>query len=259
MTNSAGSSPDPLFDLSGQVIAIAGAGGGLGKVFAQALADRGAKLCLFDINADAVTRLAEAHPDAHTAVSGVDDEAAMDRVLADAQTKLGRVTGAIYMAGVLPIAPALDLPEADFRLAMDVNVTGGLLFSRAAHRAMTKGGNKSGRIVHMASVSSTVSNPNYVAYSTSKAAIAQMVRVLAREWAPDGVLVNAIGPAMTETPMNAGYLADPDFHKAALSVIPMGRLGQPEDLIGTLVLLLSPAGGFITGQTVYVDGGRTLV
>lgn len=247
---------DPLFDIDGQVCVIAGAGGGLGKVFARALAERGVKLALLDIDEKAIERLASEIPGACTAVVGVDDESALDSAFGEIAETLGPVNSAIYMAGVLPIAPALELDEAAFRLAMDVNVTGGLLFSRAAHRAMEGRG---GRIVHMASVSSTVANPNYVAYSTSKAAIAQMVRVLAREWAPDGVLVNAIGPAMTETPMNAGYLADPDFHAAALSVIPLGRLGLPEDLIGTLVMLLAPAGGFITGQIIYVDGGRTLV
>ena len=116
-----------------------------------------------------------------------------------------------------------------------------------------------GRIVHFASVSSLVANVNYAAYASSKAALSQLVRVLAREWAPSGVSINAIGPAMTETGMTAGYLSDPDFRKQALSAIPMGRFGTPEDLVGLLVLLLAPGGSFITGQTIFVDGGRTLV
>jgi NAD(P)-dependent dehydrogenase (short-subunit alcohol dehydrogenase family) len=118
---------------------------------------------------------------------------------------------------------------------------------------------KGGRIVHFASVSSVVANINYAAYATSKAALSQLVRVLAREWAATGITVNAIGPAMTETGMTGGYLSDGSFRNQALASIPLGRFGTPEDLIGPLVLLLSPAGAFITGQTIYVDGGRTLV
>jgi len=169
--------------------------------------------------------------------------------------KFGGVDGALNAAGVFAFGLALDLSEQAFRHSLDVNVTGSLLFSRAAAKAMRPGG----RIVHLASVSSFVANPKYVAYATAKAALTQLVRVLAREWAPSGITVNAIGPAMMETQMIAPYLADSAFRAAAISVIPMGRLATPEELIGTALLLLSPAGGFITGQTIYVDGGRTLV
>jgi NAD(P)-dependent dehydrogenase (short-subunit alcohol dehydrogenase family) len=117
---------------------------------------------------------------------------------------------------------------------------------------------KGGRIIHFASVSSSVANVNYAAYATSKAALSQLVRVLAREWAPNGITVNAIGPAMTETGMTGSFLSDPKFRAQALASIPMRRFGMPEDLIGTVILLLAPAGDFITGQTIYVDGGRTL-
>ena len=87
--------------------------------------------------------------------------------------------------------------------------------------------------------------------------LVQMVRVLAREWAPRGILVNAIGPAMTETNLSRSYLADPVFREQTLAAIPLGRFGSAEDLMGTIILLLSPAGAFITGQTIYVDGGYT--
>jgi NAD(P)-dependent dehydrogenase (short-subunit alcohol dehydrogenase family) len=107
-------------------------------------------------------------------------------------------------------------------------------------------------------VSSLVANLDYAAYATSKAALSQLVRVLAREWAPRGITVNAIGPAMTETGMTQVLLSDRQFRAQALASIPMGRFGTPHDLIGMVVLLLARAGAFITGQTIYVDGGRTL-
>jgi NAD(P)-dependent dehydrogenase (short-subunit alcohol dehydrogenase family) len=86
-----------------------------------------------------------------------------------------------------------------------------------------------------------------------------MVRVLAREWASKNVLINAIGPAMTETQVTSTYLSDQNSRAKAIASIPMGRLGEPEDIIATILLLLSAGGRFITGQTIYVDGGRTLV
>jgi NAD(P)-dependent dehydrogenase (short-subunit alcohol dehydrogenase family) len=169
--------------------------------------------------------------------------------------RFGRVDGVVNTAGVLRIASALDLPAAHFRETLDVNVAGAFFLSRAAARSMADQG---GRIVHFASVSSLVANVDYAAYATSKAALVQLVRVLAREWAPRAVTVNAIGPAMTETGMTKTLLSDPQFRAQALASIPLGRFGQPEDLIGMVVLLLAAAGAFITGQTIYVDGGRTL-
>lgn len=139
---------------------------------------------------------------------------------------------------------------------MDINLTGAFLFSRAAARAMQDTG---GRNVHIASVSSYVSNLEYAAYDSSKVVVAQLIKVLAREWTPNNILINAIGPALIDTAMTREYLSDPDFFKNALSVIPMGRLGQPEELIGMVLLLLAKGRAFITGQTIHVDRGITFV
>jgi NAD(P)-dependent dehydrogenase (short-subunit alcohol dehydrogenase family) len=112
------------------------------------------------------------------------------------------------------------------------------LFSRAVAAGL---GGDGGRIVHIASVSAYVANANYAAYASSKAALAQMVKVLGREWATRNILVNAIGPALTETPLTRDYLPMPEFRRNAISVIPMGRLGEAQDLFGAVILLLSPA------------------
>jgi NAD(P)-dependent dehydrogenase (short-subunit alcohol dehydrogenase family) len=252
---------DPLFDLEGKAIVVAGAAGGLGSVLSRALAQRGARLILGDIDEARLAKLATdwpgdgSLPPAHFVPFDIRDAAATDALVCQAVDKFGAVDGALNAAGVLDLAPALELSESAFRHSLDVNVTGSLLFSRAAAKAMRQGG----RIVHLASVSSFVANTKYAAYASAKAALAHLVRVLAREWAPAGITVNAIGPAMIETPMIAPYLADSAFRAAAIAVIPMGRLAVPEDLIGTTLLLLCPAGAFITGQTICVDGGRTLV
>lgn len=248
---------DPLFSIEGRSIIIAGAASGLGRALSLALASRGALLTLMDLVRDPLLELASACGSQTLAqVVDVTDERSVTDAVHAAQAAHGKIDALVNSAGLLRIAPAHDLTEAQFKASLDVNVTGAFLLSRAAARAMAANG---GRIVHFASVSSLVANKNYAAYSTSKAALSQLVKVLAREWAGDGITVNTIGPAMTETGMTGSYLSDEAFRAQALAAIPMGRFGTPDDLLGPLILLLSPAGKFITGQTLYVDGGRTLV
>ncbi len=247
---------DPLFNVSDNTYLIAGAGGGLGNVMAKALAERGARLALFDIDEAALQRVGITIPDALTQVADINDQSALSEMMQLTQSRFGTIDGAINAAGLLPMAAAATFDEAVFRQCIDVNLTAAFLFSKTVAEQMQDAG---GRIVHIASVSSFVANPEYAAYASSKAGLAQMIRVLAREWAPKDILVNAIGPALTETPLTRDYLSDPGFRRNAISAIPMGRLGEADDLIGALLLLLSPAGSFITGQTIYVDGGRTLV
>lgn len=246
---------DPLFGIRDKVVIIAGAGGGLGGEIVRALHARGARLALFDTDEARLRAIVADCPDAAYKIADIRDEAALRAVVSHAVEKFGRIDGAVNAAGVLPIAPSLSLDEAVFRDCIEVNLTGAFLMSRVVAEAMRDGGS----IVHLASVSSQVANAQYAAYASSKAALSQLVRVLAREWAPRKITVNAIGPAMTATPMSEKYLADPEFKQKALAAIPMNRLGEPEDLMGTVILLLAAGGAFITGQTIYVDGGRTLV
>jgi NAD(P)-dependent dehydrogenase (short-subunit alcohol dehydrogenase family) len=246
---------DTLFDIQDRVIIIAGAGGGLGGEAARALHKRGARLVLFDIDEQRL-RVVEADcPGAVAELASITDEVQLRSVIAASMEKFGRIDGAINAAGLLPIGGALDFNAETFRECIEVNVTGAFLMSRVVAEAM----GENGRIIHLASVSSLVANTHYAVYASSKAALSQLVRVLGREWASDNITVNAIGPALTETPLTEGYLADPEFRQQAIAAIPMGRLGAPGDLIATIILLLADGGGFITGQTIYVDGGRTLV
>ncbi len=235
---------------------IAGAGGGLGEVLARALYERGAKLVLFDIDEVALRNAGAAMPNTLARIVDINERGALSELAQLARGRFGRIDGAINAAGLLPVAASATFDEAVFRQCIDTNLTAAFLFSQVIAGGMGDGG---GRIVHIASVSGVVANAEYAAYASSKAGLVQLVRVLAREWAPRKILVNAIGPALTETPLTRGYLSEPGFRDNAISAIPMGRLGQADDLIGALLLLLSPGGNFITGQTIYVDGGRTLV
>ena len=248
---------DQLFDLADKVIVIAGAAGGLGHPIARALAERGARLALCDHDLGRLQELAGDIPGASCFALDITDEAALTNTIQEIKNQFGNIEGALNATGLWGVGDALELDAAEFRQCMDVNITGAFLFSRVCARAMMAG--DGGRIIHIASVSSYVANPHYAAYSSSKAAVAQMMKVLAREWAQRNININAIGPAMTMTPLTKPLLDDPEFSENALASIPMGRFGDPNDLIGTIVLLLAPGGAFITGQTIYVDGGRTLV
>lgn len=248
---------DPLFSIRGMTIVVAGAAGGLGSVLTRALHERGARLLLIDIDEAGMAALStELGSDVLAFAGDITQEAQLREAVALAVEKFGGIDAAINAAGAFAVAPSQTLDDAAFRHCLDVNVTGAFLLSRVAADAMGESG---GRIIHFASVSSVVANPEYAAYASSKAGLAHLVRVLAREWAPRNITVNAIGPALTRTKLTQAHLDDPAFRENAVAAIPMGRLGEPDDLIGAIVLLLAPGGGFITGQTIYVDGGRTLV
>lgn len=251
--------PEALFDIAGRVVLVAGGARGLGLGLARDLAARGARIVLADRLGDEAAAAARQLPGSGH-LSCPLDVTEEDSVLAAvdlARSETGRLDGLLNSAGIAIFEPALELSAEDFARIMAVNVTGAFLLSRSAARVMA--GQGGGRILHLASVSSRVANRNYAAYSSSKAALAQLVKVLALEWASQGITVNAIGPAVTRTPMTeTTLLADRTTRERALAQIPMGRFGEAADLTGTALLLLSQAGAFVTGQTIFVDGGRTL-
>lgn len=250
---------DTLFDISGRAILVAGGAGGLGAPLATALARRGARLVIADIEegrAQAVAEeLAASGHEALGCALDVLDSASCEGAVARTVETFGRIDGLLNASGVYRVAPALELPDADWDLTIDINLTGAFRLARAAGREMVR--QKSGHIVTIASVSSAVSNRNYAAYASSKAGAAHLTRVLAVEWARHGVTVNAIGPSVIPTPLSKPILDDAAVRADALSRIPAGRFGTPDDLIGAAVFLLSPASSYVTGQTLYVDGGRT--
>lgn len=242
---------EQLFNLEGRRVLIVGASGGIGSHFHDFLVASGVGV----FAADRAPR-----PDHSPGDGGrfqtvdITDEGSV-KVLMKAVADWGQGLDAVVNAvGVLPIAPAEDLGLDAFRRSLDVNLSGAFLLSVQARRILRRGG----RLVHLSSVSSMVANPEYAAYASAKAGLSQLVRVLAREWAMDGITVNALAPSMMETELTDGYLEATGFRDRALGQIPMGRFVQGDDLTGPLTLLLSDAGSYITGQTLMIDGGRTL-
>jgi NAD(P)-dependent dehydrogenase (short-subunit alcohol dehydrogenase family) len=250
---------DPLFSVADRSVFVAGAAGALGQALAYAFAERGAKIIAADIDRARVEAVAGKLPGGGHVVRYLDvtDEASCKNALATGRDALGGLDVVINATGVFSVAPALELDARVFDDSLRVNLSGAFLLARAAASIMiTDGG---GSIITIASVSSRVANPGYAAYAASKAGLMQLVRVLAREWAEFQVTVNAIGPAMILTPLTEQYLRSTDNFDYALGNIPMGRFGTPGDIVGTALLLASQAGAFITGQTIFVDGGRTCV
>jgi NAD(P)-dependent dehydrogenase (short-subunit alcohol dehydrogenase family) len=251
---------DPLFAIAGCSILIAGGAGGLGAPLARAIAARGAKVLIADIDDARAAATAAALNDAgHTAAAtelDIVSSASCSGAVDDAVRRWGRLDGLINASGLYRVADALELDDEAWARTIDINLSGAFRIARAAGKVMVA--QRAGRIVTLASVSSAVANPRYAAYAASKAGVAHLTRVLAVEWAAYGVTVNAIGPAAIPTPLAQPIFDDEATRTAALARIPMGRFGTPDDLIGAAIFLLSPAAAFVTGQILYVDGGRTV-
>ena len=252
---------DSLFSIDGTVILVAGGAGGLGAPMAAAFAQRGAKVLIADIDASLAEKTAQTlaekyKADARATTLDVVSAQSCATAVNQAVSAWGRLDGLVNATGIYRVASALDFDDSSWERTIEVNLTGAFRLARAAGQIMVA--QRAGRIITLASVSSAVANQRYAAYAASKAGVAHLTRVLAVEWAKQGVTVNAIGPAAIPTPLARPIFDDDRQRAAALSRIPMGRFGTPDDLIGTVIFLLSPASAFVTGQIIYVDGGRTI-
>jgi NAD(P)-dependent dehydrogenase (short-subunit alcohol dehydrogenase family) len=249
-----------LFDLTDQVSVVTGGGGALGGEIARGLAAFGARLIIADLDGTRAAKVAQeiatGGGQARVATVDVTRPAAVRALADDIAGGEGRADILVNAAGILALAPAEEMSPETWGRVLDVNLTGIFLTTQAIGALMLRRGR--GKIVNMASVSSVVANPGYAAYAASKGGVAQLTRVLGVEWCRRGVNVNAIGPAIVETELTSAFLADATWRASALAKIPMGRLGTADDLVGAAVFLASSASDFMVGQTIYVDGGRTL-
>jgi len=248
-----------LFGLEGRVAVVTGAGRGVGAALARGLAAVGAAVCLADIDgAAACARAAEVARAPGQAVGievDVAHPASVDRMVAATVARWGRVDILVNNAGVAGPIGALETREEDWDVVMRVNVKGAFLCAqRVAREMIPRGG---GAIVNVASTSSfraTRVTP-LPGYDASKAALANLTRALAVEWAPVGIRVNAIAPGPLETAMS--FRLPPEQEALKLAPIPMRRRGVPEEMVGAVVFLASPSASYITGQVLPVDGGLT--
>jgi NAD(P)-dependent dehydrogenase (short-subunit alcohol dehydrogenase family) len=251
-----------LFDLTGRVAIVTGAGSGIGAVFAEALAEAGADVVCVGRRVAPIERTAgrirELGRRALAIEADVSDEGAVVRLVAQTVSEFGRLDIMVNNAGVGVACPPEELTLADWQRTINVNLTGVFLGAREAARAMLAAGN-GGRIINTASILGTVASQPIAAsgYAASKGAVINLTRDLAVHWAPHGILVNAIGPAYFPTEMTQGAFDSPEFVRAIEQRTPLGRTGELEELKGIIVFLASDASSYVTGQTIYVDGGWT--
>jgi NAD(P)-dependent dehydrogenase (short-subunit alcohol dehydrogenase family) len=250
------------FSLEGKVAVVTGASSGLGVTFALALAEAGADVALGARRVDmleetrgkieALGRRCIAVP---TDVSVTED---CDRLVASAREELGDVHVLVNNAGMAHVAPSHRDDPATFDQVLAVNLAGAYRMAQAFGRACIEAGH-GGSIVNISSVLGMVStNAPQPAYSASKAGLMAMTRDLALQWTQRrGIRVNALVPGLIHSDMTAGITADDAANASALSSIPMRRLGDPDELVGALLLLASDAGSYITGSSLVVDGGWT--
>lgn len=260
---SALANPLSLFDIAGKVAIVTGASGAFGAVAAQVLAGAGARLALVAGNAKALAETADACGGAEilSVNARPSDEAACEKIVADTVERFGRVDILVVASGKNDVAKINDMAPARFSDVMDVNVTQSWLMARAATRQMLAQGD-GGKIVLMSSARGLLGHPaGYTAYCASKAAIDGVTRALGCELGPTGITVNAIAPTVFRSPLTAWMFEETEnaqaVRKGFLARLPKGRLGEPEDLAGPLLFLVSKASDFYTGHILYADGGYT--
>ena len=248
----------PSFDLAGEVALVTGASSGIGRHLAELLAVAGAKVALA---ARRVDRLAEAAREIEAAggeclpisldVTRSDNIAA---AVAKAEAELGPLTILVNNAGVVVSKPLFEHTEADWDHVVDTNLKGAWLVAREfAHHLV--GLRRPGRIINISSVLGLRTIGRVPAYCAAKAGLTHLTHVLAMELARYGILVNALAPGYVETDFNRAFFQT-EAGKALISRIPLKRLGQTEDLDGAMLLLASPAGAYLTGAVIAVDGGH---
>jgi gluconate 5-dehydrogenase len=254
--------PDELFDLSGKVAFVPGGYGGIGAALATGLAAHGAAIAIAGRDADRACALAQELTGAGHSAMGVGLDArstqqirsALDRVV----ERFGQVDILVNCVGTQIEQPLLDVTEEAFDSVYATNLRSAMFLAQAVAREQIKAG-RGGRQVHILSVRSKLAlrGRGYSAYTATKAGLAALVQQHAMELAPHGITVNGVAPTFVETELVRPYLDDPAFRGPLEARIPLGRVGQPRDIVGPVVFFVSPAAGFVTGQVLYVDGGVT--
>jgi gluconate 5-dehydrogenase len=246
-----------LFDLTGRIALVTGSAQGLGLAIARGLGEAGAIVVLNDVDAErleaAVAGLRADGLVAHPAAFDVTDRAAIDAAVEAVEAGIGPIEIVVNNAGINHREPLEDVSEAAWDRLMDINLKGVFLVGQAVARRMLPRGH--GKIINISSVNAVVGRPSIGPYMTAKGAVTNLTKAMATEWAGRGIQVNAIGPGYFLTSMATPLVADPAFVEWLSRRVPVGRWGDPRELVGTAVYLASDASSFVNGQTIYVDGG----
>ena len=249
-----------LFDVGGKVALITGATGGFGKAAAKGLATAGAKVMATARTLSAlellVKEIREEGGQAAFSVGNPVTHEDVKRVVKNTVDTFGGIDILITAAGVNKVKPIIEQPVEDWEEIMNVNMKGTYLFCKEVGKVMISQG-RGGKVILVGSARGHLGLANYSAYSPSKGAVHLLAKTLGCEWGPHKINVNAIAPTVFRTPLTQWMFDDNAFYMNFLKRIPIGRLGEPEDFIGTVIFLSSKASDFVTGAIVDVDGGYT--
>ena len=249
----------PEFSLTDRVALVTGAGRGIGRHLAQGLARYGADIIA---TGRTVSQLEEAAQEIRqlgrrclVVPMDITQKADIEKGVEKAFQHFGRIDILVNNAGINIPKPALEVTEEDWRRVLDSNLTGLFFCCQAVGRIMVN--QKSGKIINISSQTGTVAIQWRAAYCSSKAGVNLLTKVLALEWGPHNINVNAVAPTFIETPMTRPMLENPAFREMVLNKILLGRVGQPKDVLGAVIYLASEASSLVTGHVLLVDGGWT--
>lgn len=254
-----------LFDVSGKSAVVIGATGAFGQVACSALGRAGARLTITAGNADKLDAFRKTLDDAGASARAVarrpDTEEDCDVIVNAAVDRYGSIDILVVASGMKDVAAIVDMQPARFDSVMRANVEGAWLIARAVGKQMISQG-RGGKVVFTSSARGKLGHPaGYSAYCTSKSAVDGLTRALGCEWGKYGITVNALAPTVFRSPLTAWMFAEDErattVRQGFLTRVPLGRLGEPEDLAGPLLFLCSAASNFHTGHTLYADGGYT--
>jgi 2-deoxy-D-gluconate 3-dehydrogenase len=246
--------------LSGRVAVVTGASRGLGRAIAVALAEAGADVAVAaraKVDLEETAHQAGRHGVRTLALTtDVAAYPAVERLMSQTVGALGRLDIVVNNAGIARVAPLAEASLDDWQAILDVNLSGVFYGCRAAAPYLIR--QQTGKVINLASVLAAVALPGYTMYSATKGAVISLTRTLAVEWARHNIQVNAIAPGWFITEMNEAAFADPRIHERLTRDIPARRTGRLEEIGPLAVYLASPGSEFMTGQTIFLDGGQTV-
>jgi 3-oxoacyl-[acyl-carrier protein] reductase len=246
-----------MFDLTGKTALVTGATGGIGAAIARALHKAGATVAISGTRANVLEELKAELGGArvHVLPCNLSDAAAVEKLVPEAEAAMGALDILVNNAGITRDGLAMRMKDDDWNAVIDVNLTASFRLARAAMRSMMK--KRWGRIVNITSVVGVTGNPGQANYVASKAGVIGLTKSLAQELAARSVTVNAVAPGFIATPMT-DVLNDKQ-KEAILGRVPAGKLGTPEDVAAAVLYLASEEAGYVTGQTLHVNGGMAMV
>jgi len=247
-----------MFCLTGKTMIVTGASQGIGEAIAKGFARAGANIILVSRNLSALERVAreiEGLGRKALAISAdIGNPEGIEKVVETTLKVFPRIDVLLNNAGISPVLKkAEEMALKEWEEIVKVNLTGTFLFCQAVGKVMIQQGG--GKIINMISVGAVVAFPRQIAYCVTKGGILQLTKVLAIEWARHNIQVNAIGPAYLETELTKGMRESKVISEDLLRKTPMGRFGKPEEVVGAALYLASDASSYVTGQTLFVDGG----